>query len=68
MHSSLTNFVALAALISQAAANTISFQNVGRDELVFCWYPAAGQPAVNGGTMYVQLFPLKCFLENHGAN
>jgi len=58
MLASITNFFALAALVAQAAAtNTISFGNVGQQELTFCWYPAAGQPAVTGGTMYV-FYPL----------
>ena len=57
--STIGSFFALAALISQAAGqNTISFGNLGGQELTFCWYPAAGQPAVTGGTMYVYLLLL----------
>jgi len=43
MHASIINVVAIAALLSQAAANTISFNNLGGDTLTLCFVANAGQ-------------------------
>ncbi|KAE9373312.1 hypothetical protein N431DRAFT_338531 [Stipitochalara longipes BDJ] len=42
MHASIKNVVAIAALISQAAANTVSFHNLGGDQLTLCFVANAG--------------------------
>jgi hypothetical protein len=56
MHASIMNIVSLAALVSQATANIITFNNLSGDTLTLCFVANAGQYTPGQSSLYVFFF------------
>jgi hypothetical protein len=53
MHASIMNILALAALVLQATANIITFNNLGSDTLTLCFVANAGEYTPGQSSLYV---------------